>query len=97
MATLAFSKIGATSVLARRHLVVARLDRDADLVQLALGFHHERQHAVGDRAEVVVLHLLALRRPRAEERAAGVDQVGPVEIELPVDQEILLLGSARRA
>ena len=44
--------------------------------------------------EVVVLHLLALRRPRAEERAAGVDQVGPVEIELPVDQEVLLLRPA---
>ena len=83
-------------VLARRHLVVPRLDRHADLVQLALALLHERQHAIGDGPEVVVLHLLALRRPRAEERAAGVDEVGPVEIELPVDQEILLLGAARR-
>ena len=52
-------------VLARRDLVVARLDRDADLVELALDFHHEREHAIGDGAEVVVLHLLALRAARA--------------------------------
>ena len=50
-------------VLARRHLVVAGLDRDAEAVQLALGVGHERQHARGDRAEVVVLELLALGRP----------------------------------
>ena len=81
-------------VLARRDLVVARLDRHADLVQLALDFDHEGQHALGDGAEVVVLHLLALRRLGAEERAAGVDQVGPVEIELLVDQEVFLLGAA---
>ena len=83
-------------VLARRHLVVPRLHRDAALVELELDVHHARQHALGDRAEVLVFHLLALRRLRAEERAAGVDQIGPVEIEVPVDQEVLLLGTARR-
>ena len=62
-------------VLARRHLVVAGLERHADLVELALDVLHEAEDAVGDRAEVVVLHLLALRRLGAEERAAGVDQV----------------------
>ena len=83
-------------VLARRDLVVARLHRHAALVQLGLHLHHVGQHALGDRAEVLVFHLLALGRPRAEERAAGVDQVGPVEEEVPVDEEVFLLGAARR-
>ena len=83
-------------VLAGRHFVVAGLDRDADLVELALDFHHEGQDAVGDGAEVVVFHLLPLGRPRAEEGSSGVDEIRPVEIELPVDQEVLLLGTAGR-
>ena len=46
--------------LARRHLVVPRLGRDAELEQFALGFEHEGQHPLGDRAEVMILELLAL-------------------------------------
>ena len=79
-------------VLARRDLVVPGLDRHADLVQLALDVHHERQDAVGDGPEVLILELLALGGLGAEERPAGVDEVRPVEVELPVDQEVLLLG-----
>ena len=41
------------------------------LPQLALHLEHERQHALGDRAEVVVLELLALGRLGAEQRAAA--------------------------
>ena len=77
-------RCGASSP-ARRTLYSSRLD-----------LHHEGQHALGDGAEVLVLHLLALRRPRAEERAAGVDQVGTREVEVAVDQEVLLLGTAGR-
>ena len=83
-------------VLRRGHLVVAGLDRHAELVQLALGLEHAGQHALGDRAEVLVLQLLALRRLGAEERAAGVDQVGPREEEVAVDQEVLLLAARGR-
>ena len=57
--------------LAGRDLVVAGLGRDAELEQLALGLEHERQHALGDGAEVVVVELLALRRLGAEQGAAG--------------------------
>ena len=64
-------------ILARRDFVVPRLDRHANLVQLALDFHHESEDALGDRAEVLILELLALRRLGAKERAAGVDEVGP--------------------
>ena len=83
-------------ILRRRHFVVARLDRHAALVELGFEFGHEREHALGDRSEVLILELLALRRPRAEQRAAGVEQVGPREVEVAVDQEILLLGTAGR-
>ena len=78
-------------VLRRRDLVVAGLDRHAELRQLALGLEHVREHALGDRAEVVVVELVALRRLGAEQRAAGVDEVGALEVELLVDQEVLLL------
>ncbi len=44
----------------------------------------------------MVLHLLALGRLGAEQGAAGVDQVGTAEIELPIDQEVFLLGAAGR-
>ena len=80
--------------LAGRDLVVPGLGRDAELEQLALGVHHEAEHPLGDGAEVVVVELLALRRLGAEQRAAGVEQVGPGQEEVPVDQEVLLLGAA---
>ena len=83
-------------VLVRRDLVVARLDRDAELRQLALGVEHAREDPLGDRAEVVVVELVALRRLGAEQRPAGRDQVGPLEVVLLVDQEVLLLGADGR-
>ena len=83
-------------VLARRDLVVARLHRHADLVELALDVVHEGHDAVGNRAEVLVLELLTLGRLGAEERAAGVDQVGTREVEVPIDQEVFLLRAAGR-
>ena len=82
-------------VLARRDFVVPRLDRHAELVQLALGLQHAGEHALGNRAEVLIFELLALRRLGAEQRAAGVDQVGPREVEVAVDQEVFLLRAAR--
>ena len=83
-------------VLAGRDLVVAGLDRHAELDQLALGLEHAGEHALRDRAEVVVVELVALRRLGAEQRAAGRDQVGALEVVLLVDQEVLLLGADRR-
>ena len=83
-------------VLRRRDLVVPGLDRDAELVQLHLGLEHAGEDPLGDRPEVVVFHLLALRRLGAEEGPAGVHQVGPGEVEVLVDQEVFLLGAAGR-
>ena len=82
--------------LARRDLVVARLHRDAELEELLLALEHEREHALGDRAEVLVLELLALGRRRAEQRAAREQEVGAREVELAIDQEVLLLGAGVR-
>ena len=82
--------------LAGRDLVVPGLGRDAQLEQLPLGVHHEAEDPLRDRTEVVVVELLALGRLDAEQGAAGVQQVGPGEEEVPVDQEVLLLGAAER-
>src|SRR5579864_7635185 len=83
-------------VLAGRDFVVTRLDRHADLIEFGLDVLHESQHALRNRAEVLVLEFLALRGLRAEQRAAGVDEVGPREEEVSIDEEVLLLGSAGR-
>ena len=82
--------------LARGHLVVARLGRDAELEQLALAIHHVGQDTLGDGPEVVVVELLPLGGLGSEQRAAGVEQVGPVQEEAAVDQEVLLLGPGER-
>src|SRR4029078_1461057 len=79
-----------------RDLVVPGLEGNAELVTLGLDVVHEREDAGPNRAEVVVLHLLALRGLRAEERAARRDEVGALQVEVPVDQEVLLLGADRR-
>src|SRR6201991_3750249 len=46
--------------LSRSHLVVPSLCRDAQLEQLTLSVHHETQHPLRHRAEVVVVELLSL-------------------------------------
>ncbi len=71
--------------------VVPRLGGNAQLEQLPLGVHHEAQDPLRDRAEVVVVELLAFGRLGAEQGATGVNQVRAREEEVPVDQEVLLL------
>ena len=83
--------------LRRGDFVVARLRGDAKLPQFTFHFVHEREDAVGDRAEVVVFELLALGGRRAEERATGEDEVGALLPVLLVDEEVFLLGAERAA
>ena len=83
-------------VLVGRDLVVARLDGHAELGELELGLHHVREDSLRDRAEVVVVQLVPLRRLGAEQRAPGREQVGAFEVVLLVDQEVLLLRSHGR-
>ncbi len=82
-------------VLARGHLVVPRLHRHAETVELPLRLGHEGQDPGGNSAEVVVLELLALGRPGAEQGPLADQEVGPLEVELAVDQEVLLLRAHR--
>ena len=79
--------------LRRCHLVVARLGRDAQPPQLTVEIHHEGQHSLADRAEVLVLELLALRRGGAEERASREDEVRTLLGQAAIDEEVLLLGA----
>ena len=80
-------------VLARCNLVVLGLGEDAELPQLLVEILHERCNARTECAEVVIIHLLALRRHRAEQGAAGEDEVLALCVVLAVDQEVLLLGA----
>ncbi len=80
-------------VLVGRDLVVAGLDRHAELGQLALDLEHAREDPLRDRSEVVVIELVALGRLGSEQRAAGGHQVRALEVVLLVDQEVLLLGA----
>ena len=81
--------------LGRGDLVVAGLGRDAEPPQLTVEIHHEGEDPLPDRAEVLVLELLALRRRRTEQRPPGQQQVGPLLREPPVHEEVLLLGTDR--
>ena len=83
-------------VLSRSHFVVPRLDRNAELEQLALDFEHEAEHALRNRAEVMIFEFLTLRRLGAEQRAAAGEQVGAREVEVAIDQEVFLLRAGRR-
>ena len=80
-------------MLRGRDLVVLGLREDAELPELLVQILHIGLHARLDRAEIVILQLLPLRGLRAEERPAGVDQILSLEKELPVDEEIFLLGA----
>jgi len=81
--------------LPRGDLVVTGLHGHAEAVELPLHLAHEREHARGDGAEVVVLHLLALRGLGAEEGAAAGEQVGALVEQVAVDEEVLLLAAQR--
>ena len=78
-------------VLRGRDLVVLGLGQDAELPELAVQLLHVLDHPGLDRAEVVVLQFLALGRLCAKERAARVDEVAALVVDVLVDEEVLLL------
>ena len=82
-------------VLGRGHLVVLGLGQDAQPPQLVVQLLHERLHPGLDDAVVVVLQLLALGRLRAQQRAAGQQQVLAGVHHALIHQEVLLLGAHR--
>ena len=82
---------GGDLILSRRDLVVARFDRDPELRQLALGLEHAGQDPLRNRAEIMVVELVALGRLGAEQGPTGREQIRPLEVVLLVDQKVLLL------
>ena len=78
-------------VLGRRHLVVLGLRRNPQLPELRVQVVHEGGDFRLQHAEVMIFHLLALRRGGAQERAAAENQVFSLFVEILVDEEIFLL------
>ncbi len=72
------------------HLVVTGLTRNAQFEGLDLEVAHEGGDTLGDRSEVMVVHLLVLGRVVTHQGAACQQQVGTGGIEAFVDKEILL-------
>lgn len=79
-------------VLCRGDLVVLCLSKHAELPQLFVELLHERGNSRLDRAEVMVFKLLTLRCACTEQRAARVNEVRALIVELFIDKEIFLLG-----
>ena len=80
-------------MLRRRDFVVLGLRVDAEFPQFHVEVCHEGFDRRLDGAEIVVLHLLALRGLGAEKGASGGDEVFPLVEEVAVDEEVLLLAA----
>ena len=82
---------GRNFVLGGGHFVVVHVERAANLEQRRLHVVHARFHALRHGREVVEVHLLALGRGRANERAPASSQVWPRQVRLLGHHEKLLL------
>ena len=80
-------------VLRRGDFVVLGLRVDAEFPQLHVEVRHEGFDRRFDGAEIVVLHLLALRGLGAEEGPSGGDEVFPLVEEVAIDEEVLLFAA----
>ena len=89
-------KDGRELVLRGGDLVVLGLGEHAELPQLLVQIGHELRDARLDRAEIMVVHLLSLRRHCAEERAPAEHKVLALIEHGAVHEEIFLLGADER-
>ena len=78
-------------MLRRRSLIVLGLRRHTQLPKLHVQVAHVIGHALLDRTEVMIFHLLAFGRHCAKKRTAGEDQVLALQIGFTVHDEIFLL------
>ena len=69
------------------------LRRNAELPELLVEVVHELGYLWLQYAEVVILHLLALRCRCADQGTAGEHEVLTLGVEVLIDQEVLLLGA----
>ena len=83
-------------MLCRCNLIVLCLCCYAQLPALLVDFLHVCGDSLTDGSEIVVIHLLSLRRHSTEKSSSCVDQVFSLEPFLLVDQEIFLLSSNGR-
>lgn len=83
-------KQGRDFELAGSHFVVAGLGRDAQTVQFAVHFVHERQNALWNGSEVVIFELLSLGGLGSEQGTSGGEQIRAAIEESLIDQEIFL-------
>ncbi len=83
-------------VLMGGDLVMPGDHRDPQLIRLLGDLVHIIQHPLLDAAEILVFQLLSLGGRRADERAAGHDQVLTQMVVILIDQEILLFRAAGR-
>ena len=83
-------------VLCRRDLVVLGLRRNSQLPELHIQVVHEGGDLRLQDSEIMVLHLLALRRVCPEECSAAEQKILSLKEKLLVDQEVLLLGADGR-
>ena len=87
---------GRKLVLRGGDLVMLGLGEHAELPQLLVQIGHKLRDARLDRAEIMVVHLLPLRRHRAEERASAEHQVLALIEHGAIHKEILLFGADER-
>ncbi len=78
-----------------RDFVVTGLRRNAELPEFGLDFVHEVEDARRNATEVMVVHLLMLRGSGTEQRAAGLVQIGALQVETLVNEEVFLFGTKR--
>ena len=66
-------------MLSRRRLVMLSFRRNAYLPKFFVHIFHKRCDSLSDRSEIVIVHLLTLRRHRAEQRPSCKGQILPLQ------------------
>ena len=84
-------------MLCRCNLIVLCLCGNAHLPQLNVDLLHKGSNSLTDGSEIMVIHLLSLRRHSTEKSSSCIDQVFSLEPFLLINQEILLLSSNGRS
>ena len=84
-------------MLCRCNLIVLCLCCYAQLPALLVDFLHVCGDSLTDGSEIMVIHLLSLRRHSTEKSSSCIDQIFSLEPFLLINQEILLLSSNGRS
>ena len=87
---------GRKLILARRYLLMLRFCKHAKLPQLPVKLRHKRLYPCVQRAEVVIVQLLALGRFGAEKRPSAQHKVASFCPKLLINKKVFLLRADRR-